>query len=135
MVINKIGISRSPSSASIITLEVTPASEHGEWKDKAELRDYTPQTILGKHLITEKIQSNCSTDGIAYLEMAASSGDRSAYSLLGRAYEEGFSVRRSMSRALYYYAIAAAYGDKTSECRWRWLMALEGILWSRARIV
>ena len=70
---------------------------------------------------------------IEELEVAAQRGNVESYYKLGMIYILGQSVRRNIPLGLRYLAIAAQHGHIPSASQWRWRMALEGVLWSRAK--
>ncbi len=63
---------------------------------------------------------------------AVTAGSMPARYRLGLMLMHGLGTRRNIPGALEHFAIAAAHGDTLAASRWRWLMALEGFLWSRA---
>lgn len=90
---------------------------------------------LSHFLSSERSAHRDISHSIETIESAAQKGIRAARYLLGIIYENGLGVRRSIPHALYHYAIAAGQGHTASDQRWRWIMAFEGISWTRARLI
>lgn len=83
----------------------------------AELAGHDPQSLVRAFRLFEE---------------AVAAGSMPARYRLGLMLMHGLGTRRNIPEALKHFGIAAAHGDALAESRWRWLMALEGFLWSRA---
>lgn len=115
-------------------LETGNASNTPSLSQTAKSGDAQTQIRWALHIINH--QSEQRLQAVSCLENMALLGVPAAHYLLGRLNEQGMAKgnRRNIPKALVHYAIAARRGHAIANHRWQWLMALEGILWSRAQI-